>query len=898
MRLLPRLAPAPGAIVPPEAEDSAKAKRTGLSPLLALAGLWAMSVAALTGSLLVFSLRFRRRLLASARTAKQSNWLHRWLANNRGAAKRLRVLESDKSPVPMVIGLLRPVLLLPRWLRQLEPDQRDAIVAHELAHVCRHDQLMSLLSLAACVLNFFNPFAWLARRRLVAAREELADRWAIEQAGFSPATVAEALLCVAERQSELSLAALLVGHSASELRRRVGALLAASGNRGRSGVVAARALTACLAALALLSCVVFRPAVGRAEPLGESEVTRFGPSRHGQSESGAGASPAGAEQLGLPAKDGSQRASAFSDRLPAAALKGQTAKAADLHRIRALIYILRYHRPFSRTDQWASAIRELVQIGKPAVPELLCELERTHRNETLRALCFALRAIGDPRAVPALIRAIPKTLLPVRSSYGIAVLDPEVRKFMKKYELDGCYELEFRYDIPPREIFATLEKLTGHRDLPDPEGKTWNMYLTGKPEHDEPKKRLFEECQRRWEAWWSEHWREFVREKDELAWVQEAARGKDLVGEAGVKEFGPLFPTGLNVRLGPVHEVVLDRSDYWDAKSYIDFDTGRTYEYFEGVEPKRVASSDELTLATMLWERRTGVDAGHEGILTGVDLHIWLINNERWDSFEQELRSGRRVDLGTEALGLTASFDYEGLDLKGESTKTFLFTTREGGRGILQVFAPQKNYLPYRLRYRMIETGKRVEAKRPARRKPKRRGTPLGPVVTVELQTPRVGSKSLLDFETGRIYSLPDRFAGKERLLAFDYKRQEQFLSWCRERGVDAAAFMCENEEPVLGGQIHWFGLEGLNLVAAGVLPGSFDTMTVERANELVARNIRPAPVAFMASCLSLPMPHTYVFQTAEGSLGVLQLSERKDQGMVVVRYKLSRSPEGKRRAE
>ena len=67
---------------------------------------------------------------------------------------------------------------------------------------------------------------------------------------------------------------------------------------------------------------------------------------------------------------------------------------------------------FDDIDIYARQIRQLAEIGKPAVPALTAALDKTSRDTEMRLLAFTLRAIGDPRAVPALIRAIPKTLLP------------------------------------------------------------------------------------------------------------------------------------------------------------------------------------------------------------------------------------------------------------------------------------------------------------------------------------------------------------------------------------------------------------------------------------------------------------------------------------------------------
>ena len=79
-------------------------------------------------------------------------------------------------------------------------------------------------------------------------------------------------------------------------------------------------------------------------------------------------------------------------------------------RIDAAITILRNYLIFpTNTKKWALAIRELIQIGKPAIPRLIRELDETNhqadQGRELRALGFVLRGIGDPRAVPALIRA-------------------------------------------------------------------------------------------------------------------------------------------------------------------------------------------------------------------------------------------------------------------------------------------------------------------------------------------------------------------------------------------------------------------------------------------------------------------------------------------------------------
>src|SRR5262249_14679674 len=113
---------------------------------------------------------------------------------------------------------------------------------------------------------------------------------------------------------------------------------------------------------------------------------------------------------------------------------------------------------------WATAARRLAQIGKPAVPALIEELDRTTENRALRSLGFTLRAIGDPRAVPALIRAIPRTLVPPGSDFGLPMDDPELLAFLQEHDLQkGSGGPNFTFGMPYREITGALHAISGQR---------------------------------------------------------------------------------------------------------------------------------------------------------------------------------------------------------------------------------------------------------------------------------------------------------------------------------------------------------------------------------------------------------------------------------------------------
>jgi beta-lactamase regulating signal transducer with metallopeptidase domain len=76
-------------------------------------------------------------------------------------SRSVRLLQSSAVVVPTVIGWLRPVILLPvSALAGLSTTQIEAILAHELAHIRRHDYLVNLLQTLLETLLFYHPAVW------------------------------------------------------------------------------------------------------------------------------------------------------------------------------------------------------------------------------------------------------------------------------------------------------------------------------------------------------------------------------------------------------------------------------------------------------------------------------------------------------------------------------------------------------------------------------------------------------------------------------------------------------------------------------------------------------------------------------------------------------------------
>jgi hypothetical protein len=98
--------------------------------------------------------------------------------------RAVRVLQCARIEVPMVIGTVRPLLLVPACgLSGLPPDQIEAIIAHELAHIRRHDYLVNLLQSVVETLLFYHPAVWWVSHVIRMEREHCCDDLAVSACG-------------------------------------------------------------------------------------------------------------------------------------------------------------------------------------------------------------------------------------------------------------------------------------------------------------------------------------------------------------------------------------------------------------------------------------------------------------------------------------------------------------------------------------------------------------------------------------------------------------------------------------------------------------------------------------------------------------------------------------------
>jgi beta-lactamase regulating signal transducer with metallopeptidase domain len=169
-------ASSPGEVVPVHARDSAPASVNGARALTSWLQPASIAVYA-AGAILLLARLFYGLAGAAALTAR---------------AKRNGSLELGASPpvyqspevtAPMTVGVIRPVIVLPITWTTWDGDMLAAIIAHEAAHVRRHDAAINFAAHLNRAIFWFHPLAWWLQRKLAAVAEHACDQTAARALG-------------------------------------------------------------------------------------------------------------------------------------------------------------------------------------------------------------------------------------------------------------------------------------------------------------------------------------------------------------------------------------------------------------------------------------------------------------------------------------------------------------------------------------------------------------------------------------------------------------------------------------------------------------------------------------------------------------------------------------------
>jgi bla regulator protein BlaR1 len=152
------------------------------------------------------------------------------LSIDSSALRGLTVMSSPMTMEPGIVGVWRPMLLVPDGLLdQLTAAQMEALFAHERSHVRHRDNLMAAVHMAVEALFWFHPLVWWIQRRLIDERERACDEDVL-RSGSQPSDYAEGILAVCRLSVHAPLSC-VAGVTGSDLRRRIESILRGSSSR-------------------------------------------------------------------------------------------------------------------------------------------------------------------------------------------------------------------------------------------------------------------------------------------------------------------------------------------------------------------------------------------------------------------------------------------------------------------------------------------------------------------------------------------------------------------------------------------------------------------------------------------------------------------------------------------
>jgi hypothetical protein len=183
-----------------------------------------------------------------------------------GLRRRLRFGQCSWLDAPAVLGWFRPIVLVTsRALTGLSPQQLQAIIVHELAHIRRHDALVNLFQVCVEMLLFYHPAVWWVSRRVRIEREVCCDRQAL-LACSEPLAYARALTLMEEWRSAPSI--MMMAANRGPLTERIVRLLGSQHASGGSRVTRVGTSIACIISALLAGNIL----VAAAQPTAETPL--------------------------------------------------------------------------------------------------------------------------------------------------------------------------------------------------------------------------------------------------------------------------------------------------------------------------------------------------------------------------------------------------------------------------------------------------------------------------------------------------------------------------------------------------------------------------------------------------------------------------------------------------
>ena len=257
----------------------------------------------MTGGLVCLSvhmfiyLHYKGRLLKKEIPVEDTHLLRRMLKLKRELKIRstVQVVESPEAASPMIIGLFRPVLILPE--EAYSDEELFFILKHELIHLRHRDVYFKLLFVAACAVHWFNPLIWLMQKEAVVDMELYCDESVIQGINYAGRKAyTETLLSTLHRQcAKRTVLSTQFYGGKKIMKKRFKNILSGKGKKN-GAVLLLCAIVVTISLGTLIGCSIARGNTGEGTGQLETEGNQSGgagsrPEMEGNQSGGAGSQP-------------------------------------------------------------------------------------------------------------------------------------------------------------------------------------------------------------------------------------------------------------------------------------------------------------------------------------------------------------------------------------------------------------------------------------------------------------------------------------------------------------------------------------------------------------------------------------------------------------------------------
>ncbi len=282
--------------------------------------------------------------------------------------------------------------------------------------------------------------------------------------------------------------------------------------------------------------------------------------------------------------------------------------------------------------------------------------------------------------MPALIRAIPKSLQPPQSDYGLIVADADLTAFMQRNQMNpGQGGQYFDFGRPVREVFSTLHTLTGKKFGDE---TLFGMKRSKNPVALAEQQKRYHQQAQRWQTWWEEHWQE--KTKDETYAKVNLPPAEEVV-------IPPVIALGPSAAVDGGTQGATLSPPGESGDQFLDLDTGLEPNWPLHI-PKNQAAEHEREIA--LWAAQNGVDLmcviyrapdGKETYaLRAFNMRLWEIAERDAEEIDELVKRGKLPERKPAGELLLHQDEASGRYVP-DANAAFLYATREGGTGVIHV---------------------------------------------------------------------------------------------------------------------------------------------------------------------------------------------------------------------